>query len=69
MTNQIEHEETIKEAIVTGIQLPETRQRVFDNIDKALDYIKFCKGKRVYVELQMDGIYVVQTTGSQGELA
>lgn len=69
MTNQIEHEETIKEAIVTGIQVPETRQRVFDNIDKALDYIKFCKAQRVYIELQMDGSYVVQTSGSQGEQA
>ena len=67
MTNQIEHEQAIKEAVVTGIQLPETRQRVFDNLDKALDYIKFCKAQRVYVEIQMDGNYVVQTTGSQGE--
>lgn len=67
MTNQIEYEETIKEAIVTGIQLPETRQRTFENLDKALDYIKFCKARRVYVEFQIDGSYVVQTTGSQGE--
>lgn len=69
MTNQIEYEETIKEAIVTGVHLAAERQRVFDNIDKALDYIKFCKAQRVYVELQVDGSYIVQTTGSQGEQA
>lgn len=67
MTNQIKHEETIKEAVVTGIQLAAERQRVFANLDKALDYIKFCKAQRVYVELQIDGSYVVQTSGSQGE--
>lgn len=67
MTKQIEHEETIKEASITGIQLPETRQRMFENLDKALDYIKFCKAQRVYVELQMNGSYLVQTVGSQGE--
>lgn len=61
------NEKTIKEAVVTGVQIASARQRVFDNLDKALDYIKFCKAQRVYVELQMDGSYVVQTTGSQGE--
>jgi len=67
MTEQIEN----KQAISGEVQLISPRQRLFKTYDAAVDFIRFCNAKRVYMEAittpSRQQAWVVEYTGSQGE--
>lgn len=67
MTEQIEN----KEPLSGETQTISPRQRLFKTYDAAVDFIRFCNAKRVYMEAivtpSRQQAWVVEYTGSQGE--
>lgn len=67
MIEQIEN----KEPLSGEAQIISPRQRLFKTYDAAVDFIRFCNAKRVYMEAIVTtdnrSAWVVEYTGSQGE--
>ena len=67
--NKIEQED--KEALSGELQIIQPRQKLFRTLDAALDYLKFAKPKRVYIELvtlqDRRSAYVLEMKDSEGE--
>ena len=67
MTEQIEN----KEPISGEVQTISPRQRLFKTYDAAVDFIRFCNAKRVYIEFvtlqDRRSAYVIEMKDSEGE--
>ena len=67
---KIEQED--KEVLSGELQTIQPRQKLFRTLDTALDYVKFAKPKRVYIELvplqdRRSASYVLEMRDSEGE--
>ena len=66
--NKIEQED--KEVLSGELQTTQPKQRLFKTYDAAVDFIRFCNAKRVYMEAIVTSdnrpAWVVEYTGSQG---
>lgn len=67
--NKTEQED--KEVLTGELQTIQQRQKLFRTLDEALDYVKFAKPKRVYIELvtlqDRRSAYVLEMRDSEGE--
>lgn len=67
--NKIEQED--KEALSGELQTIQPRQKLFRTLDSCLDYLKFAKPTRVYIEFVIlqdrRSAYVIEMKDSEGE--